>query len=110
MTLGFLLTDYRPTRHQRLRRERAPDARSSHRCLNHAPLSLTFTKSHDATAIVPCSMFPLNLFVSCAYTWIFRAEYNSFSYPLYARTDLQPRKASIADRPRLRQVPRDLRG
>ena len=50
-------------------------------------------------------MFPLNLFGSGAYTWIFRAEYDSFSCPLYARTDPQPRKATIAARPRLRQVP-----
>jgi hypothetical protein len=35
-------------------------------------------------------MFPLNLFVSCAYTWIFRAEYDYFSCPLYARIDPQP--------------------
>ena len=38
--------------------------------------------TYDATAIVPCPMSPLNLFVTRAYTWILRAEYDSFSCPL----------------------------
>ena len=70
--------------------------------------------TYDATPIVPCPLSPLNLFVTCTYTWILRAEYDNFSCPLSLKPThslekpLSPLALGFVKIPRMPSTPLEL--